>query len=191
MNLLYCQNGVVVATHDDQAAPVPASVYGDGVRIIPYDQPLLTLAKVGDPPAARERDMRPFAEPDPTPAILTGYSSQVRFDTVTAGITWQDIPVKTDRISQLLIANLATFAATLAPADNVDFTQDSVAYQFQAREAEDLNNQVNAFVQQCRTTESACLADLSSGSPTIQTYDDVDAKFATLKAKTLRAKKAK
>jgi hypothetical protein len=187
MNLLYCLNGVVVGSHDS-LQNIPASIYGSGVRIIPYDQPMDTLPRIGTAPTYPERDARPYGEPPETPALLTAYSSQVRFDTVTAGITWNSIPVKTDRVSQLLIGNLAQHAATLAPTTLIDFTQDGVHYQFQASQASDLNLQVNNFVQTCRTTEAQCLADLALATPTIQTYADVDAKFVGLMARTLRGK---
>jgi hypothetical protein len=188
MNLLYCLNGVVVGSHDS-LQNVTASAYGDGVRIIPYDDPMSTLPRIGDPPVFPARDDRQYGEPTETQEILSAFASQVRFDTVTAGILWNSIPVKTDRVSQLLIGNLALHASTLASTDPIDFTQDGIAYQFQAGQAADLNTQVNAFVQQCRSTEAQCLADLSSATPTLLTYKDVEAQFSTLKSKTLLMRK--
>ena len=190
MNLLYCLNGVAVGSHDS-LQNVPASAYGDGVRIIPYDAPMSELPRLGDPPVFPARDDRRYGEPPATPEILMTFASQVRFDTTTAGIVWNSIPVKTDRVSQMLIGNLALHASTLAPTDVIDFTQDGTPYQFQAGQAADLNTQVNAFVQQCRSTEALCLADLSSATPTILTYEDVEGRFSSLKAKTLLARKAR
>jgi hypothetical protein len=46
--------------------------------------------------------------------------------------------------------------------------------------------QVNAFVEQCRTIENQCLTDLTSATPTILTYADVEAKFTGLKARTVK-----
>jgi hypothetical protein len=189
MNLLYCVNGIVMGAHDSLQNVLP-SAYGDTVRIIPYDGLMSDLPRIGDPPpdgGAMGRDARPYGEPPETPQLLTAFSSQVRFDTVTAGIIWNSIPVKTDRVSQMLINGLATYAATLTATDDIDFTQDGVAYKIQAGNIADLNNQVNAFVQSCRTTEAACLADLASATPTIATYADVEAQFSGLKSKTLLA----
>jgi hypothetical protein len=177
MNLLYCQNGAVVAYHDSNLSSVPASSYGGGVRIIPYDQPLTTLGKFGPAPPVGTRDNRLYAQPTETPALLIAFSGQVRFDQVVAGITWNSIPVATDRMSQLLIANLAQYAATLVATTLIDFTQNGVHYQFQASQAADLNNQVNAFVQQCRTIEASCIADQNLATPTMTTYAQIEAKF--------------
>jgi hypothetical protein len=188
MNLLYCLNGVVLGSHDS-LQNVPASSYGTGVRIIPYDQPMSDLPRIGTAPVFPERDTRGYGEPPETPALLTSFSAQVRFDTVVAGITWNSIPVSTDRMSQLLIANLAQYAATLVGTTMIDFTQSGVHYQFQASQAADLNNQVNAFVQQCRTVEAACIADQNLATPTMTTYAEIEAKFSGLKSKTLLAGK--
>jgi hypothetical protein len=185
MNLLYCLNGVVLGSHDS-LQNVPASSYGSGVRIIPYDQPMSDLPRIGAPPVYPERDTRGYGEPPETPALLMAFAGQVRFDTDVAGITWNSIPVATDRMSQLLIGNLAQHAATLTSKTVIDFTQGGVGYQFQASQAADLMTKVNAFVQQCRTVENQCLTDLGSATPTILTYADVEAKFAGLKAETVK-----
>jgi hypothetical protein len=190
MILLYCLNGVVVGHHDDQQSPVDASLYGSGVRIVPYDQPLTTLPLVGTAPIYPQRDTRPYGQPTETPQLLMLFAGQVRFETVIAGITWNSIPVATDRISQLLIGNLAQLAATMTPTDVIDFTQAGVGYQFQASQAADLMTQVNNFVQQCRTVENQCLTDLGSATPTLLTYADVEAKFTGLRARTVKFGKA-
>jgi hypothetical protein len=156
---------------------VDASLYGTGVRIVPYDQPLTTLPLVGTAPTFPERDTRPYAQPTETPHLLILFAGQVRFQTVVAGITWNSIPVATDRMSQLLISNLAQYAATLVATTLIDFTQNGVHYQFQASQAADLNNQVSAFVQQCRTTEASCIADQNLATPTMTTYAEIEAKF--------------
>jgi hypothetical protein len=188
MHLLYCLNGLVVVIHDDQQTYVDPASYGTGVRIIPWKQPLgdLTYSGTYDPSLPPP----PYEQPTETPAILQNYASQVRFELVIAGITFSaasgPVPVSTDRISQMLIGNLAMYASTLAPTDVVDFTQGSVHYPLTAAECTTLNTNVNNFVQQCRTVEGQCIDDLTSASPTILTYDDVDAKFSGLRSKTLR-----
>jgi hypothetical protein len=179
--LLYCLNGIVRGFHDSDQQ-IEASVYGDGVQVIPYDPPLSTLIRVGDPPVHPVRDTRPYAQPAETTETLIAYAGQARWEAAGAGITFNSIPVKTDRVSQALIGNLAqyTVSASLSPGANLSFTQDGVAYSITAQDAVDMNNQIVAQVQQCRAIEAACIADLTSASPTILTYDDVDARFAGL-----------
>ena len=184
MQLLYCRGGVVIGWHDSDQN-VRASDYGDSVRVIPYDADIQSLAKVGTPPPSDVygvADTRPFAQPAETVALLKAFSAQQRWEAVTAGIAFTaasgNIPANTDRVSQTLVSSLAQYAATLAPTDMIDFTQDGVAYQITAQEAIDMNTQMSALAQQCRTIEAQCLADLNSPTPTIHTYADVEAKFA-------------
>jgi hypothetical protein len=179
--LLYCVNGIVQGTHESDQQ-VEASAYGDGVRVIPYAAPLLTLDKVGDAPVPPQRDTRPYAQPVETTETLTAYAGQARWEAAVAGITFNSIPVKTDRVSQTMISNLAQYvtSASIDPATVLNFTQDGVAYSITAQNAIDMNNQIIALIQDCRATEAACIADLISASPTILTYDDVDARFAGL-----------
>jgi len=177
--LLYCLDGVVRGSHASEQQ-VDASVYGVGVRVIPYDAPLSTLDRVGTPPVYPAPDKRPYAQPAETTATLTAYAGQARWEAVVvAGITFNSIPVKTDRVSQTLIANLAQYvvSASVALTTAFDFTQDGIAYAITAQDAIDMNNQIVALTQQCRTIEAACIADLNSATPTILTYDDVDARF--------------
>ena len=192
MNLLYCSNGAVLAWHDSEQQ-VFGSAYGDGIRVIPYDQPMATLPRVGPPPSPFSPlmgDQRPYAQPTETTALLIGYSSQRRWETSTVGITFTaasgPIPLACDRVSQSLIGNLVQFAATLSPTDTIDFTQDGAHYPLQASEVATMFAAMNVQIQQGRTIEAACIADLNSATPTLLTYDDVDARFASLEAKTLR-----
>jgi hypothetical protein len=192
MHLLYCQNSLVVAIHDDQLAYVDPVSYGSGTRVIPW-QLLGTLTVVPPPDPAPNPPLPPvYQQPTETPAILKSYASQVRYNYAVAGITFAaasgSVPVATDRISQMLINNLAAHAATLAPTATIDFTQSGIHYPLTAAECATLNTDVNNFVQQCRTIEASCLADLNSTTPTILTYDDVDAKFSGLRSMTVRLK---
>jgi hypothetical protein len=191
--LLYCSvdTGQVLGWHD-VAANVPASayasmVYSGKVRIIPYDQGVATLPRVGATPPAPWKpsmgDSRPYAQPAETKDILLAYAAQVRFDKSIDGISFTTagavvIPVQTDRESQYLIANLAQHASTLATTAAIDFTQDNVHYAMTAADAISMNNAVNAHIQNCRTIEASCIADLNSSTPTLVHYADVDAKFA-------------
>jgi hypothetical protein len=191
MRLLYCVNGVVQAIHDD-TQDVAASTY-TGARIIPYDDPLDTLTRVGTPPVQPPPgspllpvpDTRPYAEPAPVQKTLLAYAAQLRFSSSNDGVSFTaasgPIPVATDRTSQMLLGNLAAYAATLAPTAAVDFTQDSVHYPITATECKSMFNAVYAHVQQCRTIEASCITDLNSPTPTIATYADVEAKFSSVR----------
>jgi hypothetical protein len=187
MLLLYCQNALVSGSHDD-SLDVPASAYGTGVRIIPYDQPLSTLPRYGPAPpqtalVPNPVDTRPYQQPVETNHILIMYSSQCRYNYVTAGFNYTAIdssiiPVQTDRTSQMLLGNLAYYAASLAPTTAIDFTQNNVHYPATAQDVINMNNQFNALSQKYRSTEATCLTDLNLASPTILVYADVDTRFA-------------
>jgi hypothetical protein len=189
MLLLYCQNGLVLNTHDDSMAPVPASAYGSGVRIIPWAGLQGDLARSGTKPPPPQPDTRPFVQPTETPAILKLYAGQVRYEASVAGISFiaasGTIPVKTDRISQSLLNNLASHARTMQPTDPISFTQDGIAYAITAQEAIDMFDAVINQIQSGRDIEADCIADLSGATPTLKTYDDIDAQFAGLKSKGL------
>ena len=182
MQLLYCSSGGAVIGWHDSTQNVAASSYGDAIRVIPYDQDIRTLSKLGPAPPNGVFDARPYAQPAETLDILKAFSAQQRWEAVTAGIAFTaasgSIPTNSDRVSQTLVSSLAQYAATLAPTALIDFTQDGVAYQITAQEAIDMNTQMSALAQQCRTIEAQCLADLNSPTPTIHTYADVEAKFA-------------
>ena len=181
MLLLYCANGIVVGMHDDTQPSVPASAYPSGARIIPYDQSVVTLGRVGPPPPppppARPswmpppRDDRPYAQPTETPAILIGYSAQVRFQKSVTDVSFTAasgvVPVHADRLSQMLLSNLALHAQSLAGTTAIDFTQDNVHYAVTAAETISMFNAVYADIQACRTIEAQCIADLNAGTTTV------------------------
>jgi hypothetical protein len=190
MQLLYCANGVVVGIHDDSQS-VSASAYPAGTRIIPYGDPLDTLTRVGtlppppppDSPLPPPPDMRLYGQPTETVAILLAYAAQVRYNNSILPVSFTTaastvISVNAERIDSGLLNNLATHAQSLAPTDPLNFTQDNVTYAITAQDAIGMFNAVLAHVQACRNIETDCITDLNSASPTIATYDDVDAKFA-------------
>ncbi len=191
MLLLHCRSGIVIAHHDsaDHVAPD----YGDDTRVIPYAASLATLARVGERPPWPWKpsmgDLRPYATPTETPELLIAYAGQKRWEVANAGIEWQAIPLKTDRVSQTLISNLAQYADSLNPNSMINFTQDGHAYTVKAKDATDMFVQFNAHLQKARDVETACLYDIENGI--ILTYDDVDARFAELDATTLRGMKKK
>jgi hypothetical protein len=182
MNLLFCANGIVVSIHDDTQT-IDASSYGDGVRVIPWNQPLGNLKRVGPPPenlpGGPRGDPRPYAQPAETPDILKLYAAQQRFAFHTGGLVYNGIPINTDQKSQLHVSTLAQYAATLNKNDPINFTQDSVAYSITAQDAINISNQMSAIVQQARSIEANCYAAIDAG--TMATYDDVDAAFAAAK----------
>jgi hypothetical protein len=184
MNLLYCDaGGIVFAVHDDGNAAVPMASYPTVVRIIPYDQPMTTLLKVGPPPSDPRYDTRQYQQPDPTPALLKLYSGQCRFNYILKGFMFTaasgQVPVWTDRVSYSLINSLATWVVTASPTPTtVNYTQGGDHYLLTAAEATKLFNQFTAYVQKYRDVEAACITDLVSASPTILTYADVDARFS-------------
>jgi len=198
MQLLYCDaSGVVVLTHDDTDLPVSMAAYPSVVRIIPYDQPLATLPRLGPAPVyppptqfddvrKRPPDTRPYLQPVATKDILKVYAGQVRYSTVIAGFHFTaasgDIPVWTDRESYFLLSGLATWAASVAPSTPISFTQGASAYPITAGEAVALFDEFTVLIQDNRAIEAACIADLDSATPTITTYDDVDARFAAVTA---------
>jgi hypothetical protein len=192
MNLLYCDaSGVVTAIHNDIDPYVPPTNYPTVVRIIPYDQPITNLQKVGPPPADLRYDSRPYQQPDPTTALLKLYSGQVRFNYIEKGFMFTaasgSVPVLTDRVSYSLVNSLATWIMTASPPPTtVNYTQGGDSYLLTAAETTALFNQFTVLVQKYRNEEAACIADLVSATPTILTYDDVDARFAaaSIKEKT-------
>jgi hypothetical protein len=188
MLLLFCDDTIVHAIHDSTDSVTLAN-YPTATRIIPYEQNVDTLTKVGPAPPSvgpggtqPPTDTRPYAPPTETTQILIDYSSQVRFNTVNKGFSFSaasgTVPVQTDRESYMLVGNTAAYAQTLAPTAMIDFTQTGTHYQLTAAEMISLFNQFSALIQQCRTLEAACIADLNSASPTILKYADVDSRFA-------------
>ena len=78
---------------------------------------------------------------------------------------------------------MRTWITTATPAPTtVNYTQGGASYVLTAAETTALFNQFTAFVQKYRNEEAACIADLVSATPTILTYDDVDARFAAARS---------
>jgi hypothetical protein len=190
MNLLYCDaNGAVVGWHDKSGPAVPLAAYATAVRIIPYDQPISALERIGEPPITVRGDTRPYAQPVETPQLLIAYTAQVRWNVTTAGFTFQaasgPVPVACDERSRAFVGDMTQYAATLAPATQFDFVQAGVHYPLQASECATLFAAMHDLIQQARSLEAQCIADLNAATPTLATYADVDAKFSGLLAKTL------
>ena len=192
MQLLYCRGGAVIGVHDS-AQQVLGTAYGDGIRVIPYDQPLPTLTRIGDPPPPPWRpsdgDVRPYAQPTETPELLIAYAGQRRWEVGNGGVQWQQIPLNTDRVSQLLIGDLVQHSSGMNPNTMINFTQDGVAYTVKAKDVANMFSTFHTHLQSSRDIETACLYAIGDGA--ILTYDDVDAKFAAADAATLRGAKKK
>jgi hypothetical protein len=196
MLLLYCNiaNASVVAIHDDSQAAVPMTVYGAAgtIRIVPWAglrgdlQKLGTAPPVSGDPTAQMRDTRSYAQPTETPAILKAYAAQVRYNISVQGVNFTpsgggQITVNSDRLSQSLLNNLASHAATLTPTTSVQFTQNSVAYSITAQDAINMFNAVMAQIQAGRNVEANCIADQNLATPSMRTYADIDNAFAGVK----------
>jgi hypothetical protein len=196
MQLLYCDGNGNVLGWCDSAQNLPATAYG-AARVIPYDQPVTSLTRVGPPPPdpwkPSDGDFRRWGQPVETPAILIAYAGQCRWETSTAGISYTvasgAIPLATDRVSQALVGNLTQYAATVSGTTQIDFVQNGVHYPVLASEVPGMFAAINDQIQQGRTIEAACIADLNGATPTILTYADVDAKFSGLRARTLLSQK--
>lgn len=60
--IVYCKNGLVVATHADSQNIDPVQAYGAGTTAKPHD-PDFVYERVGDPPPDGQPDTRPYACP--------------------------------------------------------------------------------------------------------------------------------
>jgi hypothetical protein len=200
MLLLYCNiaNATVVAIHDDSQAAVPITAYGAAgtIRIVPWSGNRGDLMLSGpaptppaeDPAGLPMPDTRLYAQPTETPTILKAYAAQVRYNYSVQGVSFTTagsvvILVNSDRLSQSLLNNLAAHAATLAPTDPVQFTQNNVAYDITAQDAIGMFNAVMAMVQNVRNIEANCIADQDLTTPTMRTYADIDNAFSGAKRK--------
>jgi hypothetical protein len=176
MILLYCDKvaAVVLAVHEDIDG-ILKSAYGANARIIPWPNPLNSLAQ-------ETTGYKRYIQPTETPTILRTYAAQLRWEHSVSGISFVaasgTIPVNTDRTSQTLIDSMASRASTLAPTTVLNFTQSNVLYKITAQEVITLSNQIGAHVQAARDAEAVCLTDLALATPTILTYADVEARFA-------------
>jgi hypothetical protein len=169
MNLLYCNSaGLVLATHE-AGQGVPASAYGDGVSIVPWDD-LSTLLRFGTAPAARADgrplpDMRPFILPAAlTEAELSSYASYRQSVAAQGGLT-------------------VNVAASGAPAQNVrvnttqgDLTNYTGLYLLAAGNAAYTTNWVNADGTSLTLTAAQIATVATSASGLVQ------ASFGTLAA---------
>jgi hypothetical protein len=187
MQLLYYIDGVLQGVHDSFQNIFAIETYGVGTRVIPYQGSLAALPRVGPPNAweVEGTDTRPYGEPFATPDILIGYSSQVRFDTLNAGVMYASIPVASDRVSQMLIGNLKLHADTLAPTDVIHFIQQTIVTDITAADVNPMLQTVQTFQQEVRTIEANIINDLRSATPTIHTYDEIDALFEPALARTV------
>ena len=113
---LYCKNGVVIATHDDNQ-DVPALAYGEGTVIVTRASGTNGLDRVGAEPAEGQEDTRPYAQPtEPTLSLDDQKAEKLaalaarRYEIETGGITVQGVPVKTDRESSAILTSARVLA---------------------------------------------------------------------------------
>jgi hypothetical protein len=174
--LLYCKGGVAIATHaDDQN--VPASAYGEGVRIIPVAS-RAGLVRVGDPPAAGVTDLRPYAEPASTPDLLKVYAADLKWRKATGGVTVAGHSVASDDNAQSKIANAKTAFDNGTLTGTIPFKTLGGFIDADAATVTAIYAALVAHVQASYAAEQAAAAAIDAG--TAATFDAVDALFAAL-----------
>jgi Domain of unknown function (DUF4376) len=165
--LLYCANGVGVATHDDSQVVAP-SLYGAGAQVIPLPNgtALVPIGLRGPP----------WAIPTPTPALLLAYAAYKRWLTATAGTTVGTTPLLTDDLSQGKIAAVKQAFDTLAITTASFKNAAGVFVTVNAAQMTALYNGVVTHVQACYAAEATVAAAINGG--TVTTYAGVDSAFA-------------
>jgi len=178
--IVYFRNGIEIARHDDRQ-DIPPGAY-PGARAIKLAVAQATaLSRVGDPPPEGEADVRPFAEPSPAPALLAAYAGSVRYAAETAGIVVSGLAVPTDRASQATIIGAVVHAQAIPTYSTRwkdaagNFSADMSATQIIA-----LGQAVAAHVSNCYAREADAVDAITANTPTITTFDQVDAFFAGL-----------
>ncbi|MDH2313159.1 DUF4376 domain-containing protein [Methylobacterium brachiatum] len=120
----------------------------------------------------------PTAVP-PTVAELVAYSALKRYAVETGGITVNGLRVATDRDSQSMVAN-AYAGMQATGAASVKFKAASGWIELNLDQIKALAVAVFGHVQACFAAEDACDAGINAGPPTIATFADVDAAFASM-----------
>lgn len=157
---LYCRDGIVIATHDDDQ-DVPASAYGDGIVIVysatavATDSPVPTLDHAGLKACAREKRK----------SVIAG-GCTVTVDGIAMPV-WADA----DTISALTGLSLM---ASANPALTASWkARDGQFYDLNAADITTLATGVATFVQAAFAAESAVVADIDADN--ITTADEIEA----------------
>lgn len=176
--LLYCRNGIVVATYDDDQNVDP-SAYSADVIVVPVPS-LAGLTRVGDAPAAGLPDLRPYAQPATTQTVLLAYAASARYLLETRGIAILGKPVSTNRGSQAQIAGaLLTVQANPSAMIQWKYADDTWA-SLPAAAIIALATAVSTHVQTCFAAEATLAAGIKASPATVTTLAQIDAALAAI-----------
>ncbi len=177
MTQLYCRDQVVLGFHED-GQDVPASAYGEGVRII-HVASVDELERYGNLPdgwVPGQPDPRPMATPAPTPDRLKAYAASCRYQVETGGVTVGAALIATDRSSQAMITSAAVAAQTMPEFRTRWKSRDGQFVDLDAQGMMLMAQEVAAHVASCFAKEADVIARIESRR--ITSYDQVDAVFA-------------
>lgn len=121
----------------------------------------------------------PPVAPAATPADLVTYAAARRYAVEIGGVDVSGVRVATDRDSQSMVAN--AFAGMQASGiSSVKFKATSGWIDLTPDQLKAVALAVFAHVQACFTAEDACDAGINASPPTITTFAEIDAAFASL-----------
>ncbi|SFT11860.1 DUF4376 domain-containing protein [Methylobacterium sp. yr668] len=123
----------------------------------------------------------PPPEPAITAAQLVAYAAARRFAVETGGLSVNGLTIATDRDSQSMIAN-AYAGMQASGAASVKFKATSGWIELSADQIKAIALAVFAHVQACFAAEDGCDAGINASPPTITSFAEVDAAFASLAA---------
>ncbi|MCX4195285.1 DUF4376 domain-containing protein [Methylobacterium organophilum] len=117
--------------------------------------------------------------PAMTPAALVAYAADRRFAVETGGVDINGLRIATDRDSQSMVAN-AYAGMQASGAASVKFKATSGWIELTTDQLRSVALAVFAHVQACFAAEDACDAGINASPPTITTFAEIDAAFASL-----------
>ncbi len=179
--LLYCANGVVLATHDS-SQNIPASTYGSGVSVIPWAS-LSTLTRAGTAPAAGQPDTRPYAAPVLAGAAQLAAYAQFKQSMIAGGGisvnvaasgSPQMVEASTDTQSLILLQGAASIAEANSSATFQWVQSNGTAVTLTAAQITTIFTAVSTFLQATFTTLAGVLAAINASPATITTQAQVD-----------------
>lgn len=177
---LICNNGVVIAWHDDSQTILP-SVYGPEAILIPYKGSMSALSRIGSMPEnwpANRADPRAYAQPLPTPVLLAGYAAFKRWLTSISGVAVSGVQIATDDASRGMIAEVKQNFDNGAITGTVSFKALSGWVTLTGPQITSVNQAVVAHIQACFAAEAAADAAITAGTCT--TFAQVDAFFQSI-----------
>ena len=121
----------------------------------------------------------PPVEPALTVADLVAYAAARRFAVEVGGVDVNGVRIATDRDSRSMVAN-AYAGMQVSGAPSVKFKAASGWIELTTDQLKAIALAVFAHVQACFAAEDGCDAGINASPPTITTYAEVDAAFASL-----------